>query len=290
MANSFDPKTNDFLDQYQPTAKSLRRQRLQRVVAGMVYGLILGGVYALVAGTIDALTFPDLPLRVDWGNVWREVAITGLAGLALGAIAGWPENGWVGTLFGAGVIVVWEMGRSLLTVRSALGVFLLIFVLPLVVLSFPMAGAFRWAVSRYTQVLQRPRLRRRVVGAAGVMLVVVALGAFSGSWSRMIGPSESAVRKVHNVLQNVLASPEAGLPQIFRSVPDFRSQASKTYWLDQTASVASPTAILVHITFDNGYTVTCSVDTETDQPKISACAKGRGDPFGDERYNPSDQR
>jgi MFS family permease len=290
MSLSSLPTTNDFLDKYQPSSDQMRRRRFGRIVAGAVYGLLLGAIYALVNGTIDALTFPDLPLRVEWASLGLDVGISGLGGMVLGALAAWPANAWVGTLVGAGAIVAWEMLRSLVRLSNPLGLFLLIFILPLIVLSLPMAAVFRWSVSRHVQVMQRPRLRRRLMGVGGLVLAIVALAAFAGSWSRMTGTSEGAVRKVNSVLQAGLAASNNKLPEAFRNVTDLHAQAGHAYWLSQQASLASPTGIDVQITFDNGYAVTCFVETEAGQAQLITCAKGAQSLFGPARYNPNDQR
>jgi hypothetical protein len=290
MSSSSLPTTNDFLDKYQPSSSEMRRQRIGRVVAGVVYGLLLGVIYALVSGTIDTVTFPDLPLRVDGGRLAADILVSGVGGMVLGGLAAWPANAWVGALMGAGAIVAWEMVRSLLRLSNPLGLFLLIFVLPLIVLSLPIAGVFRWSVTRHMQVMQRPRLRRRWVGVGGLVLTIVALAAFAGSWSRMTGGAESAVRTVQRALQMTLGNSQGNPSDAFKGVTDFQAKAGPVYWLSQQASPASPTGIDVRITFDNGYVVTCFVETETGQAKIIVCTQGAQSPLGPARYNPNDQR
>jgi hypothetical protein len=290
MSASSLPTNNDFLDKYQPSSERMRRQRFGRVAAGVVYGLLLGVIYALVSGTIDTVTFPDLPLRVDGPRLGMDIFFSGLGGMVLGGVAAWPANAWVGALSGAAGIVASEMLRSLLRLSNPLGIFLLIFILPLIVLSLPIAAVFRWSVSRHLQVMQRPRLRRRLVGLGGLVLTIVVLAAFAGSWTRMTGAAEGAVRTVHRMLQTALGNSEGKLPDVFKGVTDFQTKASHVYWLSQQASSASPTGIDVRITFDNDYVVTCFVETETDQARIILCAQGAQSPFGPARYNPNDQR
>ncbi len=274
MTLSSLPATDHFLDKYQPSAEQTRRQRIGRVAAGVAYGLLLGMIYALVNGTIDVVTFPDLPLRVDWPSLWTDIAISGLGGMVLGAVAAWPENSWVGTLVGAGAIMAWEMLRSLLSLSNPVSLVLVLLILPLVVLSLPIAAVFRWSVARHLRVMQRPRLRRRLVGLGGLVLTILALATFAGSWSRMTGASEDALRKVNSVVKMALAPSSQQMPDALKNVPDFRAQAGHTYWLSQQASPVFPTGIDVQIAFDNGYMVTCLVDTETDQARIITCSHG----------------
>ncbi len=274
MAPSSLPAADHFLDKYQPSAEQARRQRIKRVGAGVAYGLLLGVIYALVSGTIDVVTFPDLPLRVDWPTLWTDIALSGAGGMVLGAVAAWPENSWLGTLAGAGAIMAWEMLRSFLRLDNPAWFVLVILVLPLVVLSLPIAGVFRWSVGRHLRVMQRPRLRRRLVGLGGLVLTILALAAFAGSWSRMTGTSEDALRKVNSVVKIALAPSTQQMPDAFKNVPDFRAQVGHAYWLSQQDSSVFPTGVDVQIVFDNGFVVTCLVDTETDQARIITCSHG----------------
>jgi hypothetical protein len=72
-----------------------------------------------------------------------------------------------------------------------------------------------------------------------------------------------------------------------RTIPDFRARAGQSYRLSQRASAASTTGIEVLVMFDNGYVITCFVDTLTNS---SLCGEGTQSPFGPSRYNALDQR
>jgi hypothetical protein len=272
----------EFLQPYQPTPLEVRSAQWRRVGASLVFGLLLSVVYALVAGTIDALTFPGLPLRVSWPELRQEMLFTVLGGLALSVITAWPANNWKGIAFGAGAIVCWEMLRSFLRVGPAV-VILLLLVLPMVVVSLPIAAVFRWAVAQYIGRLQDRRLGWRV----GLVTALIVLGAFAGSWSRMSSAAEGAVRQVNTMMQKTLANAGGDLPMPLATVPDFHQRAGQTYTLSQHASTASPTGVDVRVTFDNGYVVTCFVDTAANS---STCAEGTQSPFGSARYNPGEQR
>jgi hypothetical protein len=90
----------------------------------------------------------------------------------------------------------------------------------------------------------------------------------------MTGDSELAVRKVDTVVKIALAASSNQLPDAFRSVPNFRNRVGRTYWLSQQASSISSTGIDVRITFDNGYQLTCLVETETGTAQILMCGQG----------------
>ena len=273
---------DDFLERYQPTPLELRLAWWQRMKAGLAYGLLLSGVYALVAGTIDAFTFPDLPMAVNWPGVRQDVLFTVLGGLMLSAITAWPASNWKGIAFGAGAIVCWEMLHSFLQI-GARGVILLLLILPLVVVSLPIAGVFRWAVHQHICHLQDRRLTWRV----GLVLALLVLGVFAGSWSRMSPASETAVRQVNDIIRKTLADSGTGLPLPLATVPDFRQRAGQRYGLSQRASDASPTGVDVQVAFDNGYVITCYFEATSSS---AICAEGAQSLFGASSYDPRDQR
>jgi N-acetylglucosamine-6-phosphate deacetylase len=106
------------------------------------------------------------------------------------------------------------------------------------------------------------------------VLTILALATFAGSWSRMTGASEDAVRKVNSVVKIALAPSNRQMPDALKNVPDFRAQVGHTYWLSQQASSVFPTGIDVQVAFDNGYVLTCLVETETGQARIITCSHG----------------
>jgi hypothetical protein len=99
--------------------------------------------------------------------------------------------------------------------------------------------------------------------------------------------SEAAVRRVNTIMQKTLADSGASLPQALRTVPDFYQRAGQTYGLSQQASAASPTGVDVQVAFDNGFVVTCFVETTANSV---TCVEGEQSLFGASRYNPLDQR
>jgi hypothetical protein len=125
---------------------------------------------------------------------------------------------------------------------------------------------------------------------AGLVVAVVALAAFAGSWSRMTGSAEVAVRKVNTAFQLMMTKPAKERPRAFSDITDFPAPSGHKYWLSYSASAASPTGIEVHITFDNGYVATCYVETETGQAQITLCGKGPESPWGPASGSPADQR
>lgn len=257
-----------------------------RAVPGAVYGLLLGVVYALLAGTIDALVMRDVSIRIDWVSVWVSILTTGIGLAALGVVTGWPADKWHGIVVGAVVFVGWFMLQSFLKLQGIATVFL-VFFLPLAVLSLPIAAVLRWAVQRHLHNLEQagPRLLR---AQAILLLILLGVGAFAGSWSQMPPASQEAVRTVNRLVQRTLAEPGgARLARAFDALPDIREHAGEAYSLNQRASVSSSTGVDVIVTFDDGYVITCLVDTTT---SLTQCVEGSESVFGPFRFDPNDQR
>ena len=244
-------------------------------------GLLLSGVYALVAATIDVFTFPDLPLGVNWQITGQEMLLTVLGGLALSVIIAWPENTWSGIVLGAGVIVTWAMLRSLWAF-GPIGLVFWLFALPLVLWNLPVTAAFRWAVQRQVQ-----RYHRQLAVHAALLLAIVSLGAFAGSWSRMTPASQSAVRRVNTLVQTALHS-TAPQPVELGRLPQLREKVGDRFWLSQKASAVSSTGVEVQVNFDNGYVFTCLV--EPIGTNSTFCVDGAGSPFGSGPYKGGDKR
>jgi hypothetical protein len=257
-----------------------------RAVPGAVFGLWLGVVYALLAGTIDAVVMRDVPIRIDWVGVWVSVIATGVGLAVLGAITGWPADKWRGVVVGAVAFVGWFMLQSFLKLQGAATVFL-VFFLPLAVLSLPIAAILRWAIQRHLHIVEQagPRLLR---ARAVLLLVLVGVGAFAGSWSQMPPAAQEAVRTVNRLMQRTLFEPAgAQLPRALEALPDIREHAGVGYGLNQRASISSPTGVDVIVTFDDGYALTCLVEAAT---SLTQCVEGGETIFGPFRFDPNDQR
>lgn len=235
--------------------------RLGRVASGAVAGLLLALAYSLVAGTIDALLLRDVPLRIDWQALGGNLMLAGLSGAALGALTAWPETGWVGVLLGAAGLVAWSFLQSYLILRAATLIFLPLF-LPLMVMSLPLAGFLRWSARRQEQ-LQAKAGPARWWAQLWLVVVILAVGSFAGSWSQMPPLSQEAVRRVHSLLGKTLAEPASvPLPGAFQATPALRDHAASPYQLEARPASSGYNQVEVRVTFADGYLITCTVDPE----------------------------
>ena len=235
--------------------------RLGRVRAGVIYGVILGSIYALIAQVIDVWVLNDLPLHINWTQTGVLVGLTALSGAVLGGVTAWPIESWRGVLAGAVTITVWGLVKAMIELPSALLVLVLLpTLLPLVFLGLPIALLMRFVVNRHESQLQESGLRR--VRGLGLLLVgVVAVAGFAGSWAQMPDYAQDAVRRVHRILQKTSVYPNDPLPLSLRDVPRVRNHLSEPYTLSQHPAASSPTGIEVGVLFNSGYTLTCLIDS-----------------------------
>lgn len=257
-----------------------------RVVMGAAYGVLLGLAYALVAGVIDASLMRDVPIRVDWPRVLTSLLTSSLGLAVLGAITGWPVNPWNGIIIGAVTSVGWFLLQSFIRLQGFATLYLM-FVLSLVLLSLPITAVLRWAIERHGHnrgQVGPPYWRAQII----LFTFVASVGALAGSWSQMPPAAQEAMRTVNRLVQRALTqSAEAQWLRAFDATPDLRQHAGVPYGLTQRASIASPNGVEVTVTFDDGYVITCLVDTVI---ALTKCAPGGESVFGPFRYDPNDQR
>ena len=78
--------------------------RRQRMLAGALYGLLGGSAFALFSGTIDALTYPDLPIYIDWAATLARWLWLGSGMACVGAITAWAMDNLKGIGSGAALL------------------------------------------------------------------------------------------------------------------------------------------------------------------------------------------
>ncbi|MEK7328176.1 MAG: hypothetical protein AAB217_23275 [Chloroflexota bacterium] len=274
-------------DKYQ--AQSMLMSPMERRVVGAFYGALLGSLYALVAGTIDAILFRDLPMRVDWPAVGLSVLASGAGGLALGVIVAWPNETLKGVAAGALAIAASGVIKAFIAPAADVAVIAIILLytfLPFAALSLPISIALRLIINRYEHNLQKEGAQRRT--AQGILLAgTIALAVFAGSWSQMPPASVEAVRKVNRLMQTTLSAPaDKMLPVAVRGIEDFRSRAGESYVMAQRKSLVTADGIDVQVNFDNGFVVTCLVDNQT----LAVLCEEGGALFGPFQFDPGDQR
>jgi hypothetical protein len=235
-----------------------------RLGVGVFYGVLLGTIYALVTQIVDVVTFTDLPLRTDWSNAIGLIVTAALSGAGLGVVVSWPQETWKGILAGATAIAAWGLLKSALEIAA----FVLLFVptlLPLILMGAPIAAVLRLTINWHNNLAEESGLRR-IRGLALLLAGVVAVAAFAGSWARMPGYAEEAVRKVDRVIQFAIQNPDNPLSFSLRDVPQIKAHLNSDYTIVQVPVTSTSTGVEVNVRFDDGFSMSCLVGQQGDIP------------------------
>jgi len=234
---------------------------LGRLLAGAVYGGLLGSLFALVSATINLVVTPDVPLYIHWPTVWQNMLLTGLGGVMVGAVTARPHETLRGLLNGTLALVTLSAGYMLIQARFNIPMLAYVFVtfLMSMVINVPIALGLRLTVQLQDRILERTG-RQRLWMQSLLLLAIVAAAVIAGSRSDMPPEAVSAVRRVNALLTDVLIENRARpLPFALRTIHDFRERATPAYALDQRASLWQTGDIEVRARFENGYVVACLV-------------------------------
>lgn len=231
-----------------------RQANLKRALFGALHGFLGSTAFVLTAAFIDIWLHPDLPLTVNWSAFTMRSPLLVLGLTIVGAVTCWWQEAWHGLLSGAlvasGLALIAALFRS--QVDTGMKLIVLIFVLvPIAVMTLPVAYLLRWFTERQAMALHMPRRGARI---AGLFLLVMVVGVGFGYFMKSSGRGIQAARLIHNYLQdlstekNPLAS-VAGVPER-RDIP---------YQMYSTRSESSTEAFDIHIEYEDSFQLTCTV-------------------------------
>ena len=254
-------------------------ERRLRMLPGAMYGLIIASSFALVGGIVNQLSFPDLPVGVDWRNLfitWSFFALwLGLGGGFINWFTQTEESVVTGWL----AMTVIALGAGSLTIEgnlpSQFGKIVLL-VLPVLAISLLMTITLRWLGEHHAQILEnRHTLRTR--GIAILVAIALSIGGLTGlGLTRWTKTTQEAVRDIHSRYQTAAADPsqmEALFP--LSDVPGLESHLDTPYTLRGKPSGQSVVAVEVSIDFSDEYQITCVLLVFLDKPPfLRACAEG----------------
>ena len=244
-----------------------RQSQIRRALFGALYGLLGGLTFVLVAAFIDIWLHPDLPFGLNWqAFLLRLPAIT--LGLALvGAVTCWWHEAWQGLLSGAAMAAALTLITALISsqVNTGMKFIVLVFILmPVAVMTLPVAYFLRWVVERHGRALH---FNSRNTYIAGLVLLVIAVGAVCGYFMKTSGRGVQATRFIHEYLQSLSAEKNplaavAGVPE--------RTQTP--YLMYATNSATNTEGFDIHVEYEDGYKVLCTVILYPQrQPFLSRC-------------------
>jgi len=269
-----------FIQQFKTMAQQeTPAERRQRMLPGAMYGLIIATSYALVGSIVNQLSFPELPVGVDWRNLlitWSFFAVWLGVG---GAFINWFTQTEESMVTGLFVMMLIALGAGALTLEGNLPAQfgkLLLLALPVMAISLVMTITLRWLGVRHVESVEKEKtLKTKRI--AILVVIAFSIGGLTGLGLTRWGDSTlSAARYVHDRLQTLAVEPvqaEGFFP--LNDVPGLASRLGMPYTLHGKPSGQSITAAEITADFDDGYRITCVLLVFPDKPPfLRACAEG----------------
>lgn len=254
-------------------------ERRQRMLPGAMYGLIIASSYAIIGGIVNQLSFPDLPIGVDWRNIlitWLFFAVwLGLGGGFINWFTQTEESMATGLFMMTAIALVAGALTFEGNLPTQFGKIILL-ALPVVAVSLVMTITLRSLGVRHAEIIEREKTLK-TKSFAVLVAVALAIGGVSGfGLNRMDDSTLSGARYLHSQLQIAAADPsqaEALFP--LSNVPDLASHLGTSYTMYGHPSGQSVVAVEITTKFKDGYQITCALLVFLDRsPFLRACAEG----------------
>jgi len=258
------------------------KERVNRLVFGVIFGAWLGGVYALASQAINWIFLPNIPLAPPSGSPAGYIAEY----TALGALIGWvcsiPANRLIGALAG-GLVSAFLI--SVMALRNVWGgeffsatlILMLLTFMPLIILMMPVAFIIRLGVDAQQVDPDRPYLwaRRYLIPALLTLLVI-----FLGGLALYSNDNREAFHYVQAMLQQGWQSSSIeALPEPLQDVRGFMENARGKYqlsWSDRVDTFFGPvpagselSQFLIIARFENGYAFACVFSENRPRPNCA---------------------
>ena len=229
-----------------------RQAKIRQATFGAFYGFLGGLAFVVMAAFIDILLHPDLPYGVDWSTFMARLPLIALGLALVGAVTCWWHEAWQGLLSGAAVAAALALIVALFSadVGAGLKFVVLVFILiPIAAMTMPIAYLLRWVTERHASAIQ---LKWSSVRIAWLILIVVALGAGCGYFTKASTPGVQAARFLHNLLQNPT---QAKNP--ISAVPGMLEHQNMPYKIYQQKSIFSTEGYDLFAKYEDGYVLKC---------------------------------
>jgi len=255
-------------------------ERRQRMLPGAIYGLVIAGSYAVVSGIVNKLSFPDLPIGIDWRNLlmtWFFFALwLGIGG----GFINWftqTEEGLVISLF---VMTLTALGAGAVTLDDELPARfgkIMLLVLPVIAVSLFMTIILRWLGVHHADLVEKEK-KLRIRG----IFILAALALFIGGLTGFLlthweDSTLSGVSFIHSRLQTAAAD-RAKVNELFslNDLPRLASHIGVPYILLGKPYGQLIGTIEVAVNFKDGYQFTCIIVVIEPAmlPSLRACTEG----------------
>jgi hypothetical protein len=243
-----------------------RQAKITRAAYGAFYGFLGGLAFVLMAAYINILLNPDLPFGVDGPSLLARLPVI-LGMVLVGAVTCWWHEAWQGLISGAVVAAAMALIVSLISsqVPTGLKFVVLIFILmPIAALAVPLSYILRWLTEHHAAALQTNWSTIRI---AGLMILILALGAGCGYFTKISPHGIEVARFMNGILQNpAQASDPLG------KIPNLSAHRASPYKLYQQKSVGSTEGYDFRVAYNDGFTLSCTVIAYPGtNPFVSVC-------------------
>src|SRR5512138_2080477 len=209
--------------------------RRQRMLPGILYGLVMASSYAIVSGTINQLLFPDLPIGVNWHILFLTWLFFGIWLGVGGGFVNWFTQTEESVIPSWLVMTVTALAAGSLILEDNLPARLgktMLLVLPILAVSLIMTITLRWFGIHHAEFLEKEK-SRRTRGILILTLLAIFLGALTGfSLTRWEESTLSGVREIHDRLQ-IAANQATRINKLFplNNLPGLPSHVGTPYTL-----------------------------------------------------------
>jgi hypothetical protein len=254
-------------------------QRRRRMLPGAIYGLLIASAYTFISGIVNKLSFPDLPVGIDWRGLlpaWLFFAVwLGLGGMFINWFTqteeGFGMSLFVMTLTALG-IGAWNVDGDLTTQFGKL----MLLILPVLAISFLTTIILRWLGVQSAAALEKERTTK-IKPVITLTLIAIAIGGLAGfGLTRWDAPALSGIRDIHRRLQTSANNPsQVGTLFSLTDLPQLKSHLGKPYTLRGKPSGQLVGTAEVTATFEDDYRITCFLVVFPDRPPfLRTCAEG----------------
>src|SRR5512141_1919209 len=244
-------------------------QRSQRIIPAALYSALVATVYIWTLTLVNVFTFPNLPLGIDWVQLFKNWILLSLAAALFGAVAAWFTEEYEGIVGGGILITVLIVLFFSLFLRAQS----LISVILLIGVTILGAWVVRWFAHCHLAIMSKEASTRRkeLMRHVGIALLV---GLVPGILGRMDLPEQQALDQLHTLLQAAPNDPSV-LPRLpLKRVPELKNHFGVDYRLYAKPSSVSVGAMEVTTRFADGFSMTCLLPTGSGNLFITDCNEG----------------
>jgi len=252
-------------------------ERRERMLPSAGYGALLAIAYTVAFSLINVISFPGLPLGLDWLRMLGMLVGFGVIFALSGAIAAWFTEEYAG-IVGGGILITILLSVVFLFSSDGQGdasvLQSLISAVPLVGVSMLGAWGLRVAAHRHLAITQKekPELRRKRLTRH--ILTILLIGLVSGIFGRMDLPAERTLTQLHELLQAAPDDPSIWPRLPLKKVPALEEHFGVDYVLYPRQSIFSAGALDVTIRFEDGFVMTCFLPISSGSNFITQCSEG----------------